>query len=149
MSLRFSKHMMSNSRGVMTRVNPSLEDYIWKQGKVWSLVYNLEMQKFDHKCQKILCIINRPRAVATYSVPANVVLRYAWSSGKNLANPKSPILGWNLSSRRMLLALISLWTILKFESSCRYCNPRAMPRMIWNRVFQLRKTAWFPVPFNY
>jgi len=80
----------------------------------------------------------------TYNVPANWVLRKAWSSGKNLASPKSPILGWNLSSRRMLLALMSRWTILKCESSWRYCNPRATPRIIWNLVLQFRNWSLFP-----
>lgn len=85
---------------------------------------------------------------STYKVPANLVLRKSWPSGKNLARPKSPILGWNLSSRRMLLALISLCTILMCESSCRYCNPRAIPRIIWKRVVQFKYVPLFSAPHN-
>lgn len=45
----------------------------------------------------------------------------------------------------MLLALISLCTILKCESSCRYWIPLAMPRIIWDRVLQFRNWSLFPV----
>lgn len=37
--------------------------------------------------------------------------------------PKSEILGLRCSSRRMLLALMSLWTFLTWASSCRYRRP--------------------------
>jgi hypothetical protein len=58
--------------------------------------------------------VNVKRVLATHRVPAKAVLRYVWSSGKNLAKPKSLILGWNLSSRSMLPALL-------FPPSYCYC----------------------------
>lgn len=40
--------------------------------------------------------------------------------------------------------MISLWTILVCESSCRYCSPRAIPRIIWNLVLQFRNLSLSP-----
>ena len=64
----------------------------------------------------------------TFSVYAVV-----WSPPNILAMPKSEILGTMFVSSNTLLALRSLWTILNLESSCRYCRPRATPRMISKR----------------
>ena len=53
----------------------------------------------------------------TYRVPATLVLICVMLPGKNFANPKSAILGLRFLSRRMLLALMSRWTIGGWISS--------------------------------
>jgi hypothetical protein len=55
-----------------------------------------------------------------YYVPIILfVLELIWSPPKDLARPKSEIFGFILLSRRILLALRSLWIILSLESSWR------------------------------
>ena len=53
----------------------------------------------------------------SYNVPATPVVRWVTSSPKALARPKSVILGFNLSSNRILLALMSRWIIRVSDSS--------------------------------
>nr|CAB3447695.1 unnamed protein product [Digitaria exilis] len=73
----------------------------------------------------------------TYYVPTTwPVFTSLLSSSKILAMPKSEILGFILLSRSTLLALRSLWTTLRHESSWRYSMPRAIPRMMLCLIFQ-------------
>lgn len=51
-------------------------------------------------------------------------------SGKSLASPKSPILGTSFLSSKMLLALISRWTMRGCASSWRNARPEAVPIQI-------------------
>ena len=60
-------------------------------------------------------------------VPATRVLMWVTASGKSLASPKSPILGSNFLSSKMLLALISRWTMRGCASSWRNARPEAVP----------------------
>lgn len=66
----------------------------------------------------------------THNVPAMTVLIWLLSSWKDLANPKSAICARNLESKRILLAFMSLWTILVFVFSWRKTNPSAVPIII-------------------
>jgi hypothetical protein len=52
---------------------------------------------------------------------------WVMASGKSLASPKSPILGSNFLSSKMLLALISRWTMRGCASSWRNARPEAVP----------------------
>ena len=69
-------------------------------------------------------------------VPAIRVLTWVFSSLKNLARPKSAILGFRFPSRRILLAFMSLCTMRDLDSSCKYIRPRAIARQMLNRVDQ-------------
>lgn len=66
----------------------------------------------------------------THMVPATRVLMWVTLSGKSFARPKSPILGTRSLSSKMLVALISRWTIGGSASSWRNERPRAVPRQI-------------------
>lgn len=66
----------------------------------------------------------------TYMVPATRVLMWVILSGKSFAKPKSPILGTRSLSSKMLLALISRWTIRGSDSSWRNARPEAVPIQI-------------------
>lgn len=73
----------------------------------------------------------------TYYVPTTLRVLISVSSLPNiLAIPKSEILGVISLSKRMLLALRSLWMILYLESWWRYSKPRAIPSIIRYRVCQ-------------
>lgn len=75
-------------------------------------------------------------AIYTYRVPAMAVVKWVCSSGQSFASPKSEILASRLASRRMLLALMSLWMMRGAISSCRYARPRAVPTAMLKRVGQ-------------
>lgn len=79
-----------------------------------------------------------------YNVPANLVITWLWSSGWNLANPKSAILGLKSWVRRILVDLISLWIILTWNSLCRWARPVAIPHIIAYRWFQSRVPLFAP-----
>jgi len=59
-------------------------------------------------------------------------------SGTSRESPKSATLAVNLESRRMLLALISLWNIGGLASVWRYSMPLAAPIAILNLVLKFR-----------
>lgn len=98
-----------------------------------SFIYDV---KYGKKCEgtewsrEIWCY------VVTYIVPAIRVLMWDLSSSLSLANPKSEILGFRSLSRSTLVALISLCTILSFDSSWRKAKPLAIPIHILNLVGQ-------------
>ena len=72
-----------------------------------------------------------------YNVPTmRFVISRVWSCPKSLARPKSPILGFMSASNKILLAFMSRWTIFFWESSWRYCNPRATPSIMLNLFLQ-------------
>lgn len=89
------------------------------------------------------------RIVRTYIVPATRVLTWVILDGISFARPKSEILGVKSLSRRILLALISLWTICGRTSSWRKASPRATPMQILDRVFQLNWMLLKPPPENF
>lgn len=67
----------------------------------------------------------------TYYVPTIIlVFTWAWLPLKILAIPKSEILGFISSSKRMLAALRSRWMMLSRESWWRYAMPLAVPNII-------------------
>lgn len=80
----------------------------------------------------------------THIVPATRVLTWVILSGKSLASPKSPILGWRFSSIRTLLALISRWTIGGSASSWRNARPAATPKHMAALLVQFNGTC-FPL----
>ena len=80
----------------------------------------------------------------TYNVPTTLLV-IAWVSFclNILAMPKSAILGFIFSSKRMLLAFRSLWITRILEYLCRYSNPWAIPSMMLNRLGQSSSTFLF------
>ena len=84
-------------------------------------------------------VVWKARIMNTYVVPAILVLIWVISSGKSLANPKSPIFGWKSLSRSMLLALISLCTICGTSSSWRKARAFAVPEHIADLLSQFSR----------
>ena len=64
------------------------------------------------------------------------VLMWVFSSSSSLAKPKSDILALRSLSSKILVALMSLWTIFSLDSSWRYAKPLAIPRQILHLVSQ-------------
>ena len=77
----------------------------------------------------------------THIVPATRVVMWVFSSSSSLANPKSDILGFKSLSKSTLVALMSLWTILILDSSCRKARPLAIPIQILSLVAQ-SSSSW-------
>lgn len=63
---------------------------------------------------------------------------WVMASGKSLASPKSPILGTSVLSSKMLLALISRWTMRGCASSWRNARPEAVPVQMAALVCQFK-----------
>jgi len=70
-------------------------------------------RKLDGKSKQIM----EQEVDQTHIVPATRVLTWVVFGGRSFANPKSEILGVRSLSRRILLALISRWTICGWTSS--------------------------------
>ncbi|KAF7056855.1 hypothetical protein CFC21_064228 [Triticum aestivum] len=81
-----------------------------------------------------------------YNVPATLVLICVMLPGKSFASPKSDILGLRSLSSRMLLALMSRWTICGRISSCRYVRPSATPMQIFALVLQSNRILLWALP---
>jgi hypothetical protein len=76
----------------------------------------------------------------SYYVPTILFVFWSVSFMPNiLASPKSEIFGFISLSKRMLLALRSLWMTRKRECLCKYRSPCAIPSIIVSRVFQSTK----------
>jgi hypothetical protein len=73
----------------------------------------------------------------SYYVPATLFVFPSVAFVLNiLARPKSEILGIILRSKRMLLALRSLWMTRNRECLCKYNIPCAIPSIIAKRLAQ-------------
>lgn len=75
---------------------------------------DLDKRKSTQHMHGIVKLLKHKQA---YWVPTTLfVLALVWSPTSILASPKSDIFGFILLSRRILLALMSLWMILSLES---------------------------------